>query len=208
MARVTGALHSDAASGTFAGSLTFSSWKGRAYVRNCVTPTNPKTAKQTGVRAMMGFLAAMWKAKVLPKWTGWTAAAAAGNFSTFNAFIQENLKRWQNFEAPTEVYPAAAASTALSITTQTLTGGKGQVTVSLTPSGGTSLWGYILCRDTTTVASPSWANCVAVIPANGANAITYVDTPLNAGTYHYVAIPFNIDGVLGTPHADGSATAT
>lgn len=208
MARVSGPLHSDAASGKFAGSVVFSTWKGRPYARQLVTPGNPKSAKQLGVRAMMAFLAAMWKAKSLPKWTGWAAAATARGISTFNAFAAENLARWQLFQGPSQVYPAAEASTELTVTTQTLTGGAGFATIEVTPSGATSIWGIAIFRDTAEIVAPNWNNCIAIIAADGANAVSYTDAPLEAGTYHYRTAVLNVDGVIGTVKTDATAVVT
>ena len=207
MARVSGPLHSDAASGKFAGSLVYAGWKGRAYVRQLVQPANPKSAKQTGVRALMAFLATQWKAKTLPKWTGWTAAATARMISEFNAYVAENLARWQLFAAPTQVYPAAESANAIT-TTQALTPGAGFMTIGLTPSAAGDNWGFAIFRDTAEITAPNWNNCVAVIPADGANAVEYTDSPLDAGTYHYRAGVFNTDGTLGTICADDSDAVT
>ena len=208
MARVSGPLHSDAASGKFAGSVVYSTWKGRPYARQLVTPGNPKSAKQVGVRAMMAFLAAQWKAKSLPKWTGWAAAATARGISTFNAFAGECLARWQLFLGPTQVYPAAETSTPLSVSTQTLTGAAGFASIEVTPSGATNAWGIAIFRDTAEITVPSWANCIAVIAADGANAVTYVDAPLEAGTYHYRTAVLNDDGVIGTVKADDTVVVS
>jgi hypothetical protein len=196
------------ASGTFGGSMTFASWKGRAYVRQHVIPSNPKSAKQSGVRAMMSFLTKAWSAIAALSQATWEELAAQTNISDFNAFVSHNLQRWQSSLSPTQANPAAEASSALTVSTQTLTGGDGMVTVQLTPSGGTSIWGFIICRDLAEITAPSWANAVAVVNADGANQVTYVDSPLDAGTYHYRAAAFNTDGKLGAFHADGTATAS
>lgn len=204
MARVTGPLHSDTAGGTFGKALTFAVWKGRAYVRQRVVPTNPKSAKQTGVRAMMGFLANAWQEKALPKWTGWTAAATARAISTFNAYISENLARWQLFTAPTQVFPAALTANAITLT-QVVTPGAGFATVVNTPSGAGANWGIAIFRDTAAITTPNWNNCIAVIPANGASAVSYTDTPLDPDDYYYRSAVFNTDGTLGTICADSGA---
>ena len=54
MAKVTGPLHSDTASGTVASATVFSRWKGRPYVRQLVTPHNPKSDNQAEARLYMG----------------------------------------------------------------------------------------------------------------------------------------------------------
>ena len=201
MARVTGPLHSDGASGTLNGSITYSHWKGRDYVRTCVTPKNPKAAKQTGVRAMFGFLAAAWAAIKVASSASWKTLANASSISPFNAYIQANQKTWQDSAAPTASYPAAKAASPLTVTTQTVTGGSKMATAVITPSGATSIWGIILYRGTTGF-TPSWANAVKIVPANGASAVTIVDDNVTPGTYAYRAAVFTTDGVLGTIHAE------
>lgn len=50
MAKVTGPLMSMDASGKFGSTLVFGKWKGRAVVRQLVTPANPHTAGQETAR--------------------------------------------------------------------------------------------------------------------------------------------------------------
>lgn len=54
MAKVTSPLMSLDASGSIAGALTFSKWKGRNYVRQLVIPANPRTSGQQENRAALG----------------------------------------------------------------------------------------------------------------------------------------------------------
>jgi hypothetical protein len=208
MAKLTGPLLSLDASGTVAGTLTFAKWKGRNYARQRVIPANPKSASQLGVRSMMSFLAKQWTNLTSGEKASYATAAAAKAISPFNQFVSENLLRWQTFNTPSKESPAAEASTPLTVTTQTLTGGVGQITLALTPSGATDIWGFLIFRDTAEITTPSWANVVAVIEADGANAVTHVDSPLEAGTYHYRTAVFNEDGIKGTVHADDSEAAT
>ena len=208
MAKVTGPLHSDTASGSFAKAMVFSTWNGRPYTRELVTPKNPRSARQTGVRAMFAFLAAIWRANTGAEWAGWTADAAANGYSTFNAFMKANMKRWQNFQAPSQAYPAAEASTPLTVATLTTTGGSGQVNVSAAPSAATDAWGIAILRSDAEITTPDWSQCVAVIPTAGTDAVSIVDTPLTAGTYHYRAAVINTDGILGTVIADQTAVVT
>ena len=196
------------ASGTYGKALVFSKWKGRNYVRERVTPTNPKAPKQCGVRSMMGFLANQWYGLSVPNKATWDDAALARQISSFNQYASHNLDRWQTFAAPTKAFPAAEASTGLTVTTQTLTGDIGFATIQITPSGATSIWGLLIFRDDAAITAPSWANCIAVIEADGANPVTYVDSPLEAGTWHYRTAVFNVDGILGAVKADGSCVVT
>jgi hypothetical protein len=208
MAKVTGPLMSIAASGTFGGTLVFSIWNGRAYVRERVIPTNPKSSMQTGVRSMWKFLSKFWTSIASNTKLTWATIAESQQISNFNAFMQYNMNRWQNFFAPTQGNPAAEASTPLTVTTQTLTGAAGYATIAITPSGSTSIWGMAIFRSTAEITAPSWANCIAVVEADGANAVTHVDSPLAASTYHYRTAVINTDGIMGTVKADATCVVT
>lgn len=54
MAKITGPLHSDGASGKIANALVFAAWKGVAYVRQYVIPSNPQSSGQGDNRIMIG----------------------------------------------------------------------------------------------------------------------------------------------------------
>jgi hypothetical protein len=112
------------------------------------------------------------------------------------------------FQAPSQDIAKAQAHTAATISTQTLTGGVGNVTLDLTLSTALNNWGVAIFRDTAEITSPNWNKCIAVIPVGGDTTLNYVDSPLNAGTYHYRTAALTDDGVIGTIHADGSAAAT
>ena len=208
MARVLGPLMSVSASGTFAKTLVFSIWKGRAYVRERVIPLNPRSAMQLGVRAMMAFLAQAWAGLIAGEQDDYDEGASQRSISPFNEFVSQNLSAWQTFTTPSKNWPAENASTPLTVTTQTLTGGEGMATIELTPSGATAIWGFLIFRSLAVITTPSWANCITAIAADGANMVTHVDSPLDAGTYHYRSAVFNDDGVMGTVKADGTAVVT
>jgi hypothetical protein len=195
------------ASGKFGGTLVFAKWKGRPYVRQLVTPKNPQAAKQVGVRAMMAFLARRWKYLSGVIQATWEELAAARTISPFNAYVGENLMRWQEWKGPTQEYPAAESANAIT-TTQVLDGGQGFCTITNTPSGAGDNWGVIIMRDTAAITSPNWNLVIAVIPANGASAVAYTDSPLAAGTYHYRSAICNDDGTIGTVCADDDEAVT
>lgn len=157
---------------------------------------------------MMSYLAQVWASIGTVAQSTWNELATQKAISAFNAFVSENLARWQMVKAPTQAMPAAEASTPLTVSNMTLTDGVGSVTVSLTPSGATDIAGFVLCRSTEAITTPSWENAIAVVEADGVNAVTFVDSPLDAGTYHYRAAVFNTDGVLGTFIADDEGAAT
>lgn len=208
MARVSGPLMSVAASGTYAKTLVFSTWKGRPYVRERVTPSNPKSAKQTGVRAMMAYLAKIWATIKATAETSWDAAATAASDSPFNAYIAANLKNWQMNLAPTRLSTDARAAAASTITSNIATGGKGQATVAIVLGAGAGQAGAIVMRSGTAITTFDWSKVIAIVPATASATTTVTDSPLNPGTYHYNVITFSTDGKLGVIGTDESATAT
>ena len=208
MARVTGPFMSISASGTLAKVLTAATWKGRAYMRQRVIPANPKSAAQSGVRSMMSFLAKQWTNLSAGEQASYEADATERQISPFNQYVSANLLRWQVFDGPTQEWPAAEASTPLTVSDQTLTGGDGHIIVQLTPSGGTAIWGFIILRSLAAITVPNWTNTVHVLEADAANQVEWTDSPLDAGTYHYRSAAINDDGIVGAFIADDSAVAT
>lgn len=208
MALVTGPFMSLDASGTLAKTLTAAKWKGRNYMRQRVIPNNPKSAAQTGQRAMLAFLGRHWAGLGAGTKDDYDAAAEAKQISAFNEYCHQNLTRWQQNKTPSEAYPAPEAATPLTVSTMTLVGYAGYATVELTPSGADDIGGFVIYRDTAEITVPNWANAIAVIEPDGANPVLYTDSPLDPGTYHYRAQCFCNDGTDGTVKADDDTTVT
>jgi len=207
MVKVLGPAMSMEASGQIGGVLVFSRWKGRPYARSLVKPSNPKSAAQVGIRAMLKFLSQEWEDLTDPNKATWVDLAKATNISPFNAYIAYNVRRWRENRNPAQDYPAAEASTPLTVT-MAPTGGQRNILVSLTPSGATNIWGFAIFRKPTTIAAINWNLCIAVFPADGANAVLYTDAPLDAGTYHYRAAVIMDDGKVTVGCTDDDADAT
>lgn len=208
MASTTGPLFSFDASGKIGDSIVFSRWRGRPYVRRLVTPSNPRSAAQTGVRAMMRFLSQQWAGLTATEKATWAALADATNILNFNAYTQQNQKRWASFKAPGKNYPVPETGTQPTITTITATGGVGEVQITasgITPNDG---WGLMIFRSQTTGFATSRNTAVRVIPLDGTNDISFTDTGLTAGTYFYNFRSFTNDGALSAELGEQSATVT
>ena len=207
MVKVLGPAMSMEASGQLGGVLVFSRWKGRPYARSLVKPSNPKTPAQVGIRAMLRFLSQAWTDLSDPNQSSFDDLAKNTNISPFNAYIAYNVRRWRENRNPTQDYPAAEASTPLTIT-MALNGGQRNVLVSLTPSGSTDIWGLAIFRSLAAITDINWNLCIAVIPADGGNEVLYTDAPLDAETYHYRACAIMLDGKTTIGAADDDATVT
>lgn len=128
MARTTGPLMSMSASGSLAGTLTYAHWKGRPYVRQLVTPANPKSQAQYYTRSMMRFLSQVWALLSPTAQAMWDDLAKQGNFSPFNAFVRLNMKRWTQALSPSDDPSLPGGGVAPVLGTLTPTGGVGQIT--------------------------------------------------------------------------------
>lgn len=209
MAKITSPLMSLDASGSVAGTITFSKWKGRNYVRQTVTPSNPQSPGQVSTRAMMSFLSQAWKNIGATPQDTWLAAAGAKKISHFNAFTSQNMNRWTQFQAPGQSSPVGGTSQGAPLSSLTATGGVGQITISGEGASGGSPanWGIIIYASKTTGFTAAKSNVIAVVPV-ASYLFSYIYTGLAAGTWYFLAQAFSIDGGKETMHAQVSAAAT
>jgi hypothetical protein len=206
MVRVSGPALSLDASGSLAGAMVFSKWKGRPYVRSHVIPSNPKSGAQVGVRAMFKFLSQKWGALTAGNKATWETTAEQVAISPFNAYLSKNQFRWRNFLTPSKAYPAADASTPPSAPTGVATAGVRQISLAITKGATAPTWGYLIFRSTTGTFTPVFSNCIAAVAIDGSGNGSYVDTPLEPGAYYYEVRGFNDDGITGTSSAEFTAT--
>jgi len=195
MVKVYGPMMSMNASGKLADAVVFSSWKGRNYVRQLVTPSNPKSAGQTGVRAMFKFLAQNWAGLSSSHQATWDARAAETSISPFNAFMGYNQARWRNFTGPSWDYPAAAELQQCTFAAASATAGVRQITIAKEVTAQNNGWALGIHRDLETAFTPTFANCIAVIFAQAPAVYSYVDTPLVPDQYFYNFSAFTLDGL-------------
>jgi len=91
MAKTTAPLLSMGASGQIGETLVASKWKGRAYMRRYVTPSNPQTAEQTLTRNCFSFLQSVFKVAPPLFVEAWQAYAVGKVMTDRNAFTKFNL---------------------------------------------------------------------------------------------------------------------
>ena len=206
MVRLSGPCMSIAASGSLGKSIVFSSWKGRAYARQLVTPSNPQTAGQMSVRAMLKFLTINWAALTAGNKATWLLVAADSSISPFNAYVRYSLTRWTHFKGPTKEYPAADASTPSAAVTTTVTAAVRELSLSIADGSPVSTWGFVLHRSTVTGFTPSRATAV-ICQIKTATPTVIIDTPLLTGIpYYYRVGGLMADGVLGVLEAQKTGT--
>lgn len=210
MALTTGPLMSLDASGSVAGTIVFSKWKGRNYVRQLVTPANPKTALQVSTRAMMKFLSRQWTPELTAgNKATWEDDAAAMAASPFNAFIRTNLQRWTQFTSPTKVTPITATGTVPTFTTLPgSVGAVGQATITWDLNALLQGWGLLIFRSLTTGFTTGRNTLIGCALLKTLTSDTFIDTPVAAGSWFYNYRSFTDDGVLSAALGQTSATVT
>ena len=102
MAKVSGPLLSLGASGTIANTLTFSNWKGQAYVRQRITPYNPQSTNQTSQRTKFTDAVVLWQGKDTSTKGDWNTRARQLGYtmSGFNFFVQQYLAQGEDPTLP------------------------------------------------------------------------------------------------------------
>ena len=196
------------ASGSIAGSMVFSKWKGRNYVRQLVIPANPRSGGQVGIRAMFKFLAQIWNGLTDGNKATWEDRADDLTASPFNAFMSYNQKRWRDFNCPSKEDPATEAGTAPSACTGVATPDVRSITLAITHGANIADWGVAIFRDLTTGFNLAFSNCIAVIAVDGAGDAEYVDSPLDPDTYYYNYVAFMATGLEGADGTECNGTVT
>jgi len=208
MVKLNGPCFSIDASGSIADTITYSKWKGRNYARQRVIPANPKSALQVSVRSMMRFLSQAWENVGSTPQGSWEDRAAATNISPFNAYIQQNLQRWREFQPPAQTDPAPETGTDPVATLDSAVGGPSYIDLTMTITTLNDVWGVILFRSTSGSFSTSRSNAIYVLPVTGTGTLVHTDSNLAAGTYYYNARFFTEEGVLGAEEGEVNGTAT
>lgn len=195
------------ASGTLGGSIVFSKWRGRTYVRRHAVPSNPKSGLQVGVRTVFGFVAQDWANLSSAEQATWTDLAAVDNITELNAMIRAAGRSARRNLGWKKTSDAAAGTTPDQPTGGTATAqAKTLVLDWVDPVGQVPDYTWLIYRSKTTGFTPDISNLVGCV-ATGVN--TFTDINLLTGTeYFYVVVGMNVDGEQGTPSAEFSGTPT
>lgn len=207
MARVNGPLMSMEASGTVAGAVTFSTWKGIPYVRRHATPMNPSAPKQVSMRAMMRFLAQTGMSSVGTDQAAWDAAVASLKMSQFNLFVKKNQQRWRDFKSPSALCIPTEAGVAPAAGVITATGGVRCATLSIADGAQAPDYGWLIFKQDSMAPTPTWDELAYVVGHSGTPTIAVI-TPLPASTWHFKCIGFMTTGLKGATSADANCVVT
>lgn len=213
-ALVNGPLFSLDAAGQIGKALVYAKWKGRAYVREYVTPANPRSLAQQFQRGMLTALVAWWQyikgqSTLLDSWL---ALAAASNFSTFNAYTKTNLDRETIGSNPITNTESGGATVNGETDTVTATGGINTISLSIAIATAPIVSDILMLSLGTDGGANTTAQTIqrtVAARANTTNDATWIVdlTDIPAGVYHAAARFIGSDGV-GSAWASTVTAAT
>ena len=205
MAKTVGPLMSLDASGTVAGTITFSKWKGRNYVRQRVIPANPQTTAQTGVRSSFAGAVDLWKKNQIELRANFESQAEARGVSTFNAFTGAVQRQYsKGFGAADNPEPTNAAPSDPATGVNLAVEGK-YLVITWTDSNDADAWANNVYLKLGGAPSGIWQEIVGVVPA-GVEKLTL--GPLASGEYHVQIGAVSKEGGIAALTADEDATIT
>lgn len=206
MVKVYGPMMSLDASGTLADAISFSTWKGRSYVRERVLPSNPKSGAQVGRRAMFSFLSKNWAPLSPAAKATWQDTADELVASTFNAFIRGNMNSWHNFLAPSHAHPPARDdAVATWDSPPNATWEQHRIYVSGALDVLNQNWGVMIFASPTPTFTTAVANAIMIHLMNDTIAHQWFWTPPGVQTWYFNTRLFSDAGVLGAQGTEFSA---
>jgi len=132
VAKVTAPLLSFGATGQVAKSQVYSTWKGRAYVRRHVVPSNPQTAEQSLTRNAFSWLQQVYKFAPAEITDAWDAYINGRVMTGRNAFTKQNLPTLRPAVDLSAFVMSPGALGGMPPATFTVTPGNDQLTLALT----------------------------------------------------------------------------
>jgi len=207
MAITKAPLFSLDASGTLAGAIVFSKWKGRQYVRRHAIPHNPKSGLQVGMRAGFKFTSQDYKnlsGAVVSHWKALSDPLALTPLDVQQRYSQRNIRLGKGcIQDPT----ASAGTTPNAPTTGVATAlPKSLLLTWAHPGANPGDYTTMIWMSTTTGFTPSTATLVAVVSQA---TLTYTVRNLTTGTpYYFRVAETNTDGTIGAILAQFTGTPT
>lgn len=135
MAKTSGPLLSLGASGTIAGAMTFSKWKGVGYVRQRVIPANPNSTAQQLTRGVFRNASNIWKGGSSLFTAPWDRFAVGQPLTGRNAMMRDFVGRLRGDADLADMIFAPSAKGGTPLDSIDTAAGSGQITITpLAPS--------------------------------------------------------------------------
>lgn len=133
MSKTTAPLLSFGASGQIGKTMVYASWKGRAYARRYIIPSNPNSNDQQETRNTFKWLNAVYKFLPTAAAEAWELYGQNSRFTARNGWIKQNLSNLLEETDLTNFVFSPSAGGGLVAASMTPVGGANQVEVTLVP---------------------------------------------------------------------------
>lgn len=143
MARTVAPLLSFGASGAIAKTQVYSTWKGRAYVRRHVIPSNPKTAEQTLTRSVFSYLNRLWSYLPAGATAAWQLYGDNSRFTARNGWLKQNLPPLRVGVDLEDMVMSPAAGSGIAAQAVNVVPGAGSLTVDVTAPALPEGWAIV-----------------------------------------------------------------
>jgi len=184
MVRLHGPLLSPRAAGQLGSTLIFRR-AGRAHsAYPYFKPLQPNTPPQIARRIIFQFVTTVWPDIHPLNQETWNALVPNFAPSPREAFTKYNLLRWSHFLGPTIRYQYTGFPLPCTATLTNAVPTDHGITWHFTRTGFGSPWAYVLYRSTTPNVVPTATNGSAIFQRPRVTNHTYLDTPLDPGTYY------------------------
>lgn len=194
------------ASGSLAGAIVFSKWKGRTYVRKLSIPANPKTGLQVGMRASMRFISQDFTNLTTAQKAAWDTLAAVTNITQLNAQVQDAQRRTRVNDGVRRGPAESAGTTPSAAITLAAAAQPKSLVLTWVAGANAPEYCWMLFRSLTGTFTEDVSNLRRIVTAA---TLTFTDIQLTTGTeYFYSLIGVNFDGELGAASAEFSGTPT
>ena len=194
MVKVYGPMMSLGASGTLAKAITFSSWKGRPYVRERVIPSNPKSGAQTGRRAMFKFLSQYWTNLTTAEQASWDTLGDDLIASPFNGYVSQDMQRWHNFLSPHRRSDDVGGDNGSNRLLSAAVWEENRIKISSTCITAAEQWGIVYFATTGAAFTPAVGNAIIVEVDEDIDPRDTFWTPPSVTTWYFNSIAFSTSG--------------
>jgi len=196
MVKLKGQLLSLDAAGSLGKTMTYSNWKGRAYMKKFTNPVQPNTQAQVGIKEMMSFLAKEWSALSSAAKNSWNELANDSSVSQFDAYVSENLKRYAIRLTPTQAWPADQLIAPTAAIVAPPTAYERYVELQVATFGPSNPWGIVIYADQVSGFFAGPHNVIKVVqPITPLATLTLRWEPATKGNWYLRWAPFSVDGV-------------
>ncbi|MCH7687826.1 MAG: hypothetical protein IH899_14275 [Planctomycetes bacterium] len=194
------------ASGALGGSIVFSKWRGRTYVRRLSIPSNPRSGLQVGMRSSMKFITQDFTNLTVAQKAAWDTLAAVTNITQLNAQVQDAQRRTRR-NLGIRRGPAESAGTTPSLPViDTVTAQPKTLVLDWTAGATAPEYAWMIFRDPVTAFTPDISNMIGIVAAA---TLTFTDIGLTTGVEQFYSMKgVNFDGELGALAVENSGTPT